>query len=122
MAPATLSLLAFLALPVWEFVFAGLWHRRLVREIEAPQQRRNGFLERLHIFDRADVGVLAGNLENGSDGLDPVARKYRALSHLRRVVALTGATQMGSGYALDVAPTRFEGRERYVRRRRDLTD
>ncbi len=113
MAPATLSLLAFLALTVWRFVFAGLWHRRLVREIEAPQQRRNGFLElRLHIFDRADVGVLAGNLENGSDGLDPVARKYRAQSHLRRVVALTGATQMGNGYVLDVGTTRFEVRDR----------
>ncbi len=141
MALATLCLLAFLALTVWRFVFAGLWHRRLVREIEAPQQRRNGFLElrlhifdradvgvngflelRLHIFDRADVGVLAGNLENGSDGLDPVARKYRAQSYLSRVVALTGATQMGSGYALDVGTTRFEVRDRYVRRLRDLTD
>jgi hypothetical protein len=123
MAPATLSLLAFLALAVGGGVFAGLWHRRLIRELEAPQQRRNGFLElRLHIFDRADVGVLAGNLENGSDGLDPVARKYRAQSYLRRVVALTGATQMGSGYVLDVGTTRFEVRDRYVRRLRDLTD
>src|SRR5260370_8747 len=126
MAPATLSLLAFLALTVWRFVFAGLWHRRLVREIEAPQQRRNGFLELcLHIFDRADVGVLAGNLENGLDGLDPVARKYRAQSYLRRVVALTGATQISSGYVLDVGTTRFEvrdRRDRYVRRLRDLTD
>lgn len=123
MAPATLSLLAFLALTVWRFVFAGLWRRRLVREIEAPQQRRNGFLElRLHIFDRADVGVLAGNLENGSDGLDPVARKYRAQNYLRRVVALTGATQMGSGYVLDVGTTRFEVSDRYVRRLLDLTD
>jgi hypothetical protein len=123
MKAATLTLLAFLALTVWRFVFAGLWHRRLVREIEAPQQRRNRFLElRLHIFDRADVGVLAGNLENGSDGLDPVARKYRAQSYLCRVVALTGATQMGSGYVLDVGTTRLEVRDRYVRRLRDLTD
>jgi hypothetical protein len=123
MAPATLSLLAFLALTVWGLVFAGLWHRRLVRGIEAPQQRRNGFLElRLHIFDRADVGVLAGNLKDGLDGLDPDARKYRAQSYLRRVVALTGATQMGSGYVLDIGTTRFEVRDRYVRRLRDLTD
>lgn len=104
-------------------VFADLWHRRLVREIEAPQQRRNGFLELcLHIFDRADVGVLAGNLQNGSDGLDPVAPKYGAQSHLRRIVALIGATQMGSGYVTDVGTTRFEVRDRYVRRLRDLTD
>src|SRR5260370_17508869 len=123
MAPATLSLLAFLALTVWEFVFAGLWHRRLVREIEAPQQQPNGFLDLpLDIFEQADVGVIAGKLENGSDGLDPVARKYRAQSHLRRIVALTGATRMGSGYVLDVGTTRFEVRDRYVRRLRDLTD
>ena len=123
MAPVIMYLLACLALTVWRFVFADLWHRRLVREIEAPQQRRSGFLElRLHIFDRADVEVLAGNLKNGSDCVDPVARKYRAQSHLRRVVALTGATQMGSGYVLDVGTTRFEVRDRYVRRLRDLTD
>ena len=67
MALANLSMIAFLALIVWRFVFAGLWHRRSVREIEAPPQRRNSFLElRLHIFDPADGGVLAGNLENGS--------------------------------------------------------
>ena len=123
MAPATLSLLVFLALTVWRFVFAGFCHRRWVREIEAPQQRRNGFLEpRLHIFDRADVGVLAGNLENGSDGPGRVARQYRAQSYLRRVVALTGAKQMGSGYVLDVGTTRFEVGDRYVRRLRDMAD
>src|SRR5260370_8436484 len=121
MAPVTLALLASLAMTVWGFVFAGLWHRRLVREIEAPQQRRNGFLElRLHIFDRADVGVLAGNLENGSDGLDPVARKYRAQSYLRRAVALTGATQMVSGCVLDSGTTRFEARDTYLLRLRYL--
>jgi len=122
MAPATVSLLALLVLSVW-IVFAGLWHIRLVREIEAPQQRRNGFLGlHLRIFDRADVRVLAGNLENGSDGLDPVAREYRAQSYVRRVVALTGATQMGSRFVLDVGTTRFEVRDRWVRRLRDVTD
>jgi hypothetical protein len=123
MAPATLSLLAFLALTVWRFVFAGFCRRRLVREIEAPQQRHNGFLgPRLHIFDRADVGVLAGSFENGSDGQGPVARQYRAQSYLRRVVALTGATQIGNCYVLDVGTTRFEVRDRNVRRMRDVTD
>ena len=123
MAPATLSLIAFLTLTAWRFVFSGLRTGRLVREIDALQQRHNSFLElRLHIFDRADVGVLAGYLENGSDGLDPVARKYRAQSYLRRIVALTGATRMGSGYALDVGKTQFYVRDRYVRRVRDVTD
>jgi hypothetical protein len=123
MVPATLSLLALLALTMWRFVFTGLWHRRLVREIDAPQLRRNGFLElSLHIFDRADARVLAGYLENSSDGLDPVARKYRAQSYLRRIVALTGATQMGSSYVLEVGKTRFEVWDRWVRRLRDVSD
>jgi hypothetical protein len=123
MAPATLSLIAFLALTAWRFVLSGLRTGRLVREIDALQRRHNSFLDlRLHILDRGDVGVLAGYLENGSAGLDPVARKYRAQSYLRRVVALTGATQMGSGYAVDVGTTRFEVRDSNVRRLRDLTD
>ena len=67
------------------------------------------------------MGVLARNFENGSDGLNPVTRKYRVQSCLRRVVALTGATQMGRGYVLDVGTTRLEVLDRYVRWR-DLTD
>jgi hypothetical protein len=123
MAPAILSLLTFLALTGWRFVFTGLWHRRLVREIEAPQQRRNGFLElRLDIFDRADVEILAGYLENGSDGLDPINRNDRARSYLRRIVGLTAATQIGNSYFLDVGKTQFFVRAGYVRRLRDATD
>jgi hypothetical protein len=66
--------------------------------------------------------LVAGELENGVDGADPVDRKDRAQSYLRRIVALTGATQMGNGYALDVGTTRFQVRDRYVRRVRDMTD
>src|SRR5713101_8049985 len=123
MAPVILSVIAFLALIGWRFVLADLWRGLLVREIDAPQRRHNGFLhQRLHILDRAGVRILAGNLANGSDGVDPVGRKYRAQRYLRRIVALTGATPMGSGYALDVGTTRFEVRGRYVRRVRDMTD
>ena len=123
MAPVILSVIAFLALIVWRFVFADLWREQLVREIDAPQQRHNGFLEQpLHILGRAGVGILAGRAENGSDGVDPVDRIYRAQRYLRRIVVLTGATQMSSGYVLDAGTTRFEVRDRYVRRVRDMTD
>ena len=123
MAPATLFLLAFLALTVWRFVFPGLWHRCSVREIEAPQQRRNSFLElRLHIFDPADVGVLAGNLENGSDGLDPspenIARKAICAASLPSPVLRKWVVVM----SWTVGTTRFEVRDRYFRRLRDLKD
>jgi hypothetical protein len=66
--------------------------------------------------------LVAGELENRVGGADLVDRKDRAQSYLRRVVALTGATQMGSGYALNVGTTRFQVRDRYVRRVRDMTD
>jgi hypothetical protein len=125
MAPTTLSLLAFLVLSVWRLLFSGLRTERLVRDIDALKQRHDGFLKlRLHIFDRADLRVLAGYLENGSDGLDPMARpsRDRAQSYLRRTMALTGATQTDNDYVLEFGSTRIEVRDRYVRRLRDLTD
>ncbi len=125
MALAILSVIAFLALIVWRFVFNGQQRRPVVREIGVPRQQDNSFLEQgLHILNLVGVAVIPDNCfeKSGSDGLEPVARKYRAQSYLRRVVALTGATLMGSGYVLDVGTTRFEVRDRYVRRLRDLTD
>jgi len=123
MVPTTLCLISFLTLTVWRFVFTGLWRERLVREIDAPRQQHNDLLEQgLHILDPACVALVAGCLGNGSDGLDPVDQKDRARTYLRRIVALTGATQMGSGYALDVGKTQFYVRDGSVRRLLDATD
>jgi hypothetical protein len=123
MSPANLSMIAFLALIAWKFVFAGLQRRLLVRAIAPQQQRHNNVLEEaLNISDPGDVAVIAGNrFENSSDDLDPLERKVHARTYLRRIVALTGATPMGNGYVLDVGTTRFHVRDRYVRRLRDLT-
>jgi hypothetical protein len=122
MALAILSVIAFLALIVWRFVFNGQQRRPVVREIGVPRQQDNSFLEQgLRILDL--VGVIPDNrFENGSNGAHPITPKDRAQTYLRRVVALTGATLMGRGYVLDVGTTRFEVRDRYVRRLRDLTD
>jgi hypothetical protein len=122
MALAILSVIAFLALIVWRFVFNGQQRRPVVREIGVSRQQDNSFLEQgLHILDLFGVAVIPDNrFENGSDGLEPVARKYRAQSYLRRVVALTGATQTGNSYILDVGTTRFHVRARYVGRLRDV--
>jgi len=125
MSPPNLSMIAFLALMVWRFVFAGLRCRPWVRAIAPQQQRHNNVLleEGLDISDPAGVAVIAGNrFENSSDDLDPFDRKDRAKRYLRRIVALTGATQTGNGYVLDVGTTRFHVRDRYVRRLRDITD
>ena len=127
MALAILSVIAFLALIVWRFVFNGQQRRPVVREIGVPRQQDNSFLEQgLHILDLVGVAVIPvipdNRFENGSNGAHPITPKARAQTYLRRVVALTGATLMGSGYVLDVGTTRFEVRDRYVRRLRDLTD
>jgi hypothetical protein len=76
----------------------------------------------LYILDPVGLTLVAGELENRADGADAVDRKYRAQRYLRRIVALTGATQMGCGYALDVGTTRFHVRDRYVRRMQDVTN
>ena len=122
MAPAILSMIASLALTVWRFVFAGLHRRPLVRAV-APQQHSNFLEEGLHISELGGVAVIAGGpLQNSADDLDPFDGKDRAKTYLRRIVALTGATQTRNGYVLHVGTTRFHVRDRYVRRLRDLTD
>jgi len=117
MVSVTVSLVAFLALMAWRFVFAGLQRRPLLREMAAPQQGENNLL------DRVGVAVVAGDrFENGSQGVDPFEREDRAKAYLRRIVALTRATQMGNNYVLDVGTTRFHVGDRYVRRLRDVSD
>jgi hypothetical protein len=124
MAPVNLSTIAFLALIVWRCVFAGLYRRPLARAIAPRQQRHNNLLEEgLYVSDPGGVAVIAGNLfENSSGDLDPFDPKDRAKRYLRRIVALTGATQMEDAYVLDVGKMRFRVRYRYVGRLRDMTD
>ena len=124
MVTATLSVIALLALIVWRIVFAGMHHLPLIRAIARPRQRRNNALgDSLHILDPGPVAVIAGNrFEDSSDGLDRLDPEDRAKASLRRVVALTGATQMGDGYVLDVGATRFHVRNGYIRRLRDAAD
>jgi len=123
MAPSNLSIIAFLALIVWRIVFTGLRRRPFVRENAAPQPQNNNFLRQgLNILERITTAEIAADrLERSSDGADPLERKDRAETYLRRIVTLTGATQMGNDYVLDVGTTRFHVRDRYVRRLRDLT-
>ena len=124
MAPAIPSMIASLAPIVWRFVFACLHRRPLVRAVAPQQQRHSNLLEEgLQISELGGMAVIAGGpLENSADDLDPFDRKDRAKTYLRRIVALTGATQTRNGYVLHVGATRFHVRDRYVRRLRDLTD
>ncbi len=124
MAPAILSVIPFLALVVWRFVFAGTHRRLLVRAIAPRQQRHSNFLAQvLHIAELGGVEVIVdGPLENSADDLDRLDRKDRAKEYLRRIAALTGATQVDDAYVLDVGKMRFHVGHRYLRRLRDTTN
>ena len=117
MVAPTVYLTAFLALIVWRFVFAALQRRQLGQEMAARQQRE------IKLLCRVGVAVIAeGRFENGLQGVDPFAGKDGATTYLRRIVALTGATQTGGTFVLDVGTTRFYVRDRHVRRLRDVID
>ena len=124
MSPANLSVIALLALIEWRFVFAGLRCRPWVRAVAPQQQRHNNLSEEgLHISDPEGGAAIARNrFANSSGDLDPLDRKVRAKTYLRRIAALTGATQMDDAYIVDVGKMQFRVGYRYVRRLRDVTD
>jgi hypothetical protein len=107
MAPVILFVIVFLTIIVWRLVFTSL-HGPLVREAAAPEQ----ILEQgLHILGK-----------NDSDGGNCNAGEQPAETYLHRIVALTGATQRGSSYILNVGKTRFHVRDRNVKRMPDGAD
>jgi hypothetical protein len=124
MAPAILSVIAFLALVAWRFVFAAA-HRRPLAGVIAPGHQRHSNLlaEGPHISELGGAAVIAdGRLENSADDVDRLNPKDRAKRYLRRIAILTGATQIDDTYILDVEKVQFQVRHRYVKRLRDTTD
>jgi hypothetical protein len=118
MVLAILSVAVFLVLIVCRFVLTGLRRRPLIRQIGAPQQRENNVFE-----GRVGMVVIANNrFERSLDGVDLMDREDRAETYLRRIIALTGATQMSNYCVLDAGKTRFHVYDRNVERLRDLTD
>ena len=124
MVPAILSLIAFLALVAWRFVFTGLHRRPLVRAIAPRQQRHSNLLaEGLHILELGGAAVISDRpLENSVDDLVRPNRDNPAKRYLQRIAALTGATQMDDAYVLDVGKMQFHVRHRYAKRLQDTTD
>jgi hypothetical protein len=124
MAPVNLFLIVFLALIAWRVVLTGLRRMPLARTIAGPPRRRNSsFGGGFHISGLESLAINAGNpFENCSHGLVPLDPKARAKAYLRRIVALTSATQVGDDYVLDVGTARFYVGYRHVRRLRDAAD
>jgi hypothetical protein len=122
MAPAILSVLAFLILFVWRFVFSGQQRKSEVREIGLSRHQDNGFFAQgLHILERAGVADGVGNrFDQASARGEPADPKDRPRTYLLRIVALTGAKPMANGYDVNVGTSRFHVRDRYVGRVRDV--
>jgi len=108
---ATLLLCMFLALIIWGIEFVGSQRWLLVGEIVSPQRRQN---------NRLPWGVHY-LFENNSSGTGDKVRD-QAQRYLRRVVALTNATQVDDGYLLNVGANTSRVRDRYVRRIRGMKD
>ena len=119
-----LLLVMILALMLWRSVFAVLHREHELRETARPHPHYNNALQRrFRIFERAYAGVIAEDgLDKGPDKLSLSDRRGRAKAYLRRIVALSGATQTDEGYILDVGKTIFCVRDRYVLRLRDSTN
>src|SRR5260370_23133119 len=85
MVPAILSVIAFLALVVWRFVFAGPRRGPLLRAIVLTRQRHSNLLaEDLRSSQPAAVpGITECPLEDTA---------HRAERYLQRIPALTAAT------------------------------
>jgi hypothetical protein len=124
MAPAILSVIAFLALVAWRFVFTAA-HRRLFARVIAPRHQRHTSLlaEGLRFLELGGAATTADpRLENREEDADRLNPKDRAKRYLQRVATLTGATQMDDTYILDIDNVQFQVRHRYVKRRRDTAD
>src|SRR5258708_21315521 len=109
MAPAILSVIAFLALAVWRFVFAGPRRRPLLRAIALKRQRHSNLLaEGPRISGLGGAAVIAERpLENRGDDLDRLDRKDRAKRYLKRITALPRPTQGACAYVLHVRQTQL---------------
>jgi len=120
MESTIVSAIALLALIVWRFVFARLERRlRSGGNAAAPDtlDQRRSVLEEPCVW-----GFTGYGWNPGSYRIDPIGTESRAEAYLHRVVAAIGAAQKGSGYILAVGTTRFQVRDRYVRRLRDVND
>lgn len=105
-----LLLVMILALMLWRSVFAAMHRKDILRETGLRPHHGNALQRRFRA------------LEVGSQEMRRSDRSRRAKTYLRRIAALTGATQTDEAYILDVGKTRFYVRDRYVRRLRDATN
>jgi len=91
---------------VWRFVVTRLRLLLWIREVTTPGR----------------PGIVTNRVENCCDRLRMGREDRAAETYLRRIAVLTGATQTGNCYVLDVGKTRFFVRSAFVKCLRDTTD
>jgi hypothetical protein len=110
MERAILIAIGLFALVVWRVVFM-LLRLRALPAATPPQRHPQWLLPRVDLMTGSGWGV-------GFPPIDLVRAGSRAEMYLRRVIALTGATQNGNTYILDVGTIRFEVWDSFITRLR----
>ena len=116
MAGRYLSLLYLALIILVAVLVLGVWvidpDRKTLRQIASARYQHNNLFGR-----RFWIPVVAGrHFENGVNCIAQMRPKDRAETYLRRIAVLTGATQVGSYYVLNVGKAQFYVKDRYVRR------
>lgn len=124
MERAILIAIALFGLVVWRVVFTLLEQWPSPRATPPPRQRKDTLAKQrrphwLLPCVELTTGIGWGP---GSSRIDLVQAESRADMYLRRVIALTGATQNGKSYFLDVDTTRFQVWDRFIMRLRGSAD
>jgi hypothetical protein len=123
MESAILTVIAVFSFVIWRFVFAVLIlkQRRSPDAIAALQEENIARL-RLCPWALPCVEIITSGWSSVSYRTSFAQAESRADMYLHRVIALTGATQKGNSYFLNVGTTRFEVGDRFIRRLRDSGD
>jgi len=118
---SAILMVVLLAFVPWRLVFSAVRRRLWFKEIAAVHD--NTLDRHPTISELPCVWIIAGNGWNpGSYRINLIEAESRAETYLRRIVALTCATQKGHNFVVDVGLTRFQVCDRYVRRLRDVSD
>jgi hypothetical protein len=124
MESAILTVIAVLSFTVWRFVFTALRRRIPAGAIAGPRgENGNLALQGRRLWGLPSVElILESGWEAGFNRAGIAQAESRADMYLHRVIALTGATQEGNSYFLDVGTIRFEVGDRFIKRLRDSSD
>lgn len=123
MESAILTVIALLSFVMWRLVFTAL-PRTSAGAIAGPRRENDNLARRrlrLWGLPGAEV-IIESGWEPGFYRIGIAQAESRADMYLHRVIALTGATQKGNSYFLDVGTPRFQVWDKFIRRIEEASD